>query len=134
MDNQQATVKLNITLALGGSEAEVIVGMYELNIIDDLNQTTWNLCECDDQRQAEKFGSPSLVSYELKPASNGDKLLEVVFKINSSDLAFVEQAVEEYMDGFSDWMRSVQNGYYSRTGMRVGTDVEVVEWEVAVEQ
>ncbi|MEW6403217.1 MAG: hypothetical protein AB1649_15585 [Chloroflexota bacterium] len=47
--------ELNITLADGGNSTKNVIELYGAQVRDDIDQTAWNLCECNDQIQGEKF-------------------------------------------------------------------------------
>lgn len=134
MPNVEFIGKLTIDLEIGGKNAEEIIGIYEASIMDDINQTAWNLCECNDQIQLEKFSNLTKINYEIKPTDHYEATLSTSFRVTGNDPDFLENVISEYMDGFDDWIRSITNGYYSRTGSRVGTDIKVINWNLEIEK
>jgi hypothetical protein len=45
---EQHTIELNITLADGGSSAKEVIELYGARVRNYIDQTAWNLCNCDD--------------------------------------------------------------------------------------
>jgi hypothetical protein len=122
---------LNITLAEGGATAEEISELYAGRVVDDIDQTAWNLCDCDDKVQSEKFGDLMLEDWSVKHTEGNDFHITAQFSVNAMDDEFVSQVIEEYMDGFADSITVTQNGYYSRTGERIGFSPYPIEWDIS---
>jgi hypothetical protein len=134
MPNTEYLAEIKMDLEIGGSNAEDVIGMYEASIMDGINQTAWNLCDCDDQTQSERFGNPTLVEYDIKLSDHNNIQLIVAFRVTANDPNFIETVINDYMDGFDDWIRSTTNGYYSRTGSRIGTDIKVTDWNLEIKK
>ena len=62
---QKHKIELTITLADGGSSARDVIELYSGQVRDDIDQTAWNLCDCNDQVQSEKFADLTLVRWAV---------------------------------------------------------------------
>lgn len=124
------TIELDITLADGGNSAGDVIELYGNQIRDDVNQTAWNLCNCNDQVQREKFDDLKLNGWNVTRSPEGNFQIKGEFAVNSISEEFVNQVFEEYMDGFADWITVTQNGLYSRTGERIGFNPYPLEWNI----
>ena len=58
--------------------------------------------------------------------------MKAQFTVNAQDEEFINQVMEQYMDGFADYITATQNGYYSLTGKRAAMNANPLEWEVDV--
>jgi hypothetical protein len=125
-------IELNITLADGGNSAEDVVELYGAQVRDDIDQTAWNLCDCNDEVQSRKFGDLTLERWSATHKSGDDFHVKAHFTVNAQDTDFINQVIEEYMVGFADCIAVTLNGYYSRTGRRVGFNSHPLDWEVEI--
>ena len=130
---QKYEFELNITLADGGRGARDVIEIYGNQVCGDLEQTAWNLCNCDDAVQSEKFANLTLVQWTVTKKRGDNFRIKAQFTVNALDEAFINQVVEQYMDGFTDYLADAQNGYYSRTGRRATLDATPLEWEVTIQ-
>lgn len=129
---QKFKIELNITLADGGRSARDVIELYGNQVRDDIDQAAWNLCDCNDQVQNEKFADLTLVRWHVAQKRGEDFHVKAQFTVNALDEEFINQVIEQYMDGFADYIASTQNGYYSRTGTRAAMNANPLEWEVDV--
>jgi ATP-dependent phosphoenolpyruvate carboxykinase len=125
-------IELNITLADGGRSARDVIELYGNQVRDDIDQTAWNLCDCNDQVQSEKFADLALVRWAVTQKRGEDFHVKAQFTVNAQDEEFINQVMEQFMDGFADHIASTENGYYSRTGKRPAMNANPLEWEVDV--
>ena len=129
---QQRKIELNITLADGGNSARDVIELYGTQVRDDIDQTAWNLCDCDDQAQSENFVNLTLVRWAVAQKRGDGFHIKAQFTVDVQDEEFINQVLEQYMDGFADCIVSTQNGYYSRTGKNVAMNANPLEWEAEV--
>jgi hypothetical protein len=129
---QKHKIELNITLADGGRSAGDVVELYGNQVRDDIDQAAWNLCDCNDQVQSEKFADLTLVRWTVTQKRGDDFHVKAQFTVNAQDEEFINQVMEQYMDGFADYIAATQNGYYSRTGKRVAMNANPLEWGIQV--
>ncbi len=129
---QTRKIELKITLADGGRSARDVIELYGGQACDDIDQTAWNLCDSNDQVQSEKFANLTLVLWAVTQKRGEDFHVKAQFTVNTQDEEFINQVMEQYMDGFADYMATTQNGYYSRTGKRAAMNANPLEWEVEV--
>lgn len=125
-------IELNLTLADGGRSARDVIELYGNQVRDDIDQAAWNLCDCNDQVQNEKFADLTLVRWAVTQKRGEDFHVKAQFTINAQDEVFINQVIEQYMDGFADYIASTQNGYYSRTGKRAAINTIPLEWKVDI--
>ena len=125
-------IELNITLADGGNGAGDVIEMYGSQIRDDINESAWNLCNCDDARQSAQFANLALDRWSVKHKKGSDFQVKTQFTVSAQDVGFVNQVIADYMDGFADCIAPTLNGYYSRTGNRVPFNSHPTNWEVKV--
>jgi len=64
-------IELNITLADGGRSARDVIELYGNQVRDDIDQAAWNLCDCNDQVQGEKFADLALVRWAVTQKRGG---------------------------------------------------------------
>ena len=129
---QQFKIELNITLADGGHSARDVIELYGTQVRDDIDQGAWNLCDCSDQVQSEKFADLTLVRWNVTQKRGEDFHVKAQFTVNAQGEEFINQVMEQYMDGFADYIASTENGYYSRTGKRPVMNANPLEWEVEI--
>lgn len=129
---QPFKIELNITLMDGGCSARDVIELYGSQVRDDIDQTAWNLCDCNDQVRSEKFADLALVHWAVTQNRGEDFHVKAQFTVNAQDEEFINQVIDQYMDGFADYIASTQNGYYSRTGTRAAMNANPLEWEVEV--
>jgi len=99
----------------------------------DIDQTAWNLSGCNDDLQRKKFDNLVLETWEIghNPAQNF--LVKALFTVNASGTQFINEVIEEYMDGYVDYFDAALNGVYSRTGERVALNPHPPDWSFEVE-
>jgi hypothetical protein len=124
---------LDITLSDGGASAEDVVVLYKGSIRDDIDQVAWNMCEEDDLLQSKKFGNLVLEDWSINHEHGGHILVKCQFTVNSSDDEFINQVIVNYMDGFANFISVTLNGYFSRTGERIGFNPNPLEWNMDFE-
>jgi hypothetical protein len=124
------TFELNITIADAGSSAGDVIELYGIQVRDDVDQTAWNMCDCDDEAKSEKFSDLVLENWSVTHNQGDDFYIKALFTVNAQSEEFINQVLEEYMDGFADWIAVTLNGYYSRTGMRVPFNPYPLNWEL----
>lgn len=129
---QKYKIELNITLADGGRSARDVIELYGNQVCDDIDQTAWNLCDCNDQVQSEKFADLALVRWAVTQKRGEDFHVKAQFTVNANDEEFINQVMEQFMDGFADHIASTENGYYSRTGKRPTMNANPLEWVVDI--
>lgn len=129
---QKHKIELNITLADGGRSARDVIELYGNQVRDDIDQAAWNLCDCNDQVQSEKFANLTLVRWAVTQKHGEDFHVKAQFTVNAQDEEFINQVMEQYMDGFADYIASTENGYYSRTGKRAAMNAHPLEWDVQI--
>ena len=129
---QKHKIELNITLADGGRSARDVIELYGNQVRDDIDQAAWNLCDCNDQVQSEKFADLTLVHWAVTQKRGEDFHVKAQFTVTAQDEEFINQVMEQYMDGFADYIASTENGYYSRTGKRAAMNANPLEWEVEI--
>lgn len=125
-------IELNITLADGGRSARDVIELYGNQVRDDIDQAAWNLCDCNDQVQSEKFADLTLVRWAVTQRHGEDFYVKAQFTVNTQNEEFISQVMEQYMDGFADYIATTQNGYYSRTGKRAAINTIPLEWKVDI--
>jgi hypothetical protein len=97
-----------------GRNSNVVVGMYmDSKFKDDIEQTGWNLCGCNDKRFNELIGDCSIVSSDVQIGK-----AKIVFTIGGPDEGLIEKTIQEILDGFDYYIRPEINGLRSRTGER----------------
>lgn len=126
-------IELNINLADGGRSARDVIELYGNQVRDDIDQTAWNLCDCNDQVQSEKFADLALEHWAVTQKRGDDFHVIARFTVNAQESDFINHVIEEYMDGFADCIAVTLNGYYSRTGTRVGFNTHPLNWNVEIE-
>lgn len=125
-------VELDIMLADGGNNAVDVIELYGNQVRDDINQTAWNICNCDDQIQREKFDDLKLNGWNVVRSPEGNFQVKAQLAVIGISEEFVYQVFEEYMDGFADCIAVAQNSLYSRTGERIGFNPHPLEWNVTI--
>ncbi len=125
-------IKLTITLADGGRSARDVIELYGNQVRDDIDQAAWNLCDCNDQVQSEKFADLALVRWVVTQKRGEDFHIKAQFTVNAEDEEFINQVLEQYINGFADYIAATQNGYYSRTGKRAVMNTNPLEWEIEI--
>lgn len=123
---------MNITLADGGRSARDVIELYGNQVRDDIDQAAWNLCDCNDQVQGEKFADLAIARWAVTQKRGEDFHVKAQFTVNAQDEEFINQVMEQYMDGFADYIAPAENGYYSRTGKRPAMNANPLEWEVEI--
>ena len=123
---------LNITLADGGASAGDVIALYKGRVIDDIDQIAWNLCDCDEKIQSEKFTDLVLDKWSIDHKVGNNFHVKADFTVNALNEEFITQVIDEYMDSFSDCITVTLNGYYSRTGERVAFNSSPLDWEVEI--
>lgn len=129
---QKFKIELNITLADGGRSARDVIELYGNQVRDDIDQAAWNLCDCNDQMQNEKFADLTLIRWHVTQKRGEDFHVKAQFTVNGQDEEFINQVMEQYMDGFADCITVTLNGYYSRTGERIAFSPYPLSWELEI--
>ena len=129
---QKYNFELNISLADGGTSAGDVIELYGVQVCDDIDQTAWNMCDCNDKVQNEKFGDLTIEDWAVTHKQGDYFHVKARFAVNAQSDEFINQVIEEYMDGFIDCITVTLNGYYSRTGERVGFNPRPLDWEVEI--
>jgi hypothetical protein len=123
---------LNITLADGGASAEDVISLYKGRVMDDIDQIAWNLCNCDDKIQSEKFDSLVLNNWYVNHKTDDVFLVVAHFTVNALNEEFINLVIDKFMDNFANCITMSLNGYYSRTGERVGFNPNPLDWEIDI--
>lgn len=124
-------VSLQISLPGGGIEAETVTDMYLTTMLaSDLDQTAWNMCDCNDERQAREFTNPVLEEHSVQAVPDGNMEVRAVFRVSGSNPSFIEKVVGEYMNGFPDWMDGTIREYQSHEGVKLSLNQQPIDWEV----
>jgi len=121
---------LDILLPDGGATAEDVIALYKGRVKDDIDQIAWNICEFDDKIQNEKFDNLLLEEWSIKHKKGDDIHLKAKFSVNALSNEFIYQIIEEYMDGFADYIFVTLNGYSSSMGKNIGFTPYPIEWEL----
>ena len=129
---QKFKVELEITLEEGGKSALEVLDLYGAQARDDVDQVAWNLCGCDDRVKEGKFIYLELEEWDVKHRRGEDFRGKAVFSVTAQEEAFIRQVFDEYMDGFSDYLRDAENGYYSRTGKRTRIEKLAFSWSIII--
>ena len=108
------TVNLLITLEKMGGNTSAIIETYIVNMASDINETAWNLCNCDNSIQAERFGLLSTERLAVSQLTSEDFQIDASFQVIGENPAFVKGIIEELMDGFPDCIEVTLIGYYAR--------------------
>jgi acyl-homoserine lactone acylase PvdQ len=73
-----------------------------------------------------------LVRWAVTQKRGDDFHVKAQFTINAQTEEFINQVMEQYMDGFADYIATTENGYYSRTGKRAAMNANPLEWKVEI--
>jgi hypothetical protein len=104
--------KLELELIFEGQDSDVVLGMYiDSEMVDDISQAGWNLCDCDDLRYAKLIGECVIVTSSLNKGK-----ADIVLSVIGSDASLIEQTIQVYLDGFEDYIRPTLLELRSRTG------------------
>lgn len=128
--SEEYKFELSITLAGNGNSARDVIELYGMQIQRDINQTAWNVCNCNDQVQNERFGSLQLKNWSVVSGPGNNLIMKAHFTVNAQTPKFINDVVEEFMDGFADFSAEALNGYYSRTGKRAAMELNPLDWDV----
>lgn len=103
--------------------AEEILRQYiKTAMADDLNQLTWNMVNCDSNRQILEFGIPKIAQSDISRNSKGITKLQADVTFSGNNYSLIEQAAGEYLLAFDDYIRSTILEYRSRSGMKITFD------------
>ncbi len=127
---QKSKFELNISLADGGTSAGDVIELYGIQVRDDIDQTAWNMCDCDDKVQSEKFGDLTIEDWAVTHKQGDYFHVKAQFAVNALTDEFINQVIKEYMDGFADCITVTLNSYYSRTGERIGFSPYPLNWDL----
>jgi len=129
--SQKFKFEINFSFSDGSGSAIDVLNLYGNQIRDDIDQVAWNLCDCDDEVQSEKFGDLVLLNWdEIK--KQGHLHVNGKFAVNALEEEFINQVVDEYMDGFADFIDVTLNGLYSRSGERASFNPKPIAWDVSI--
>ncbi len=104
--------KLELELIFEGQDSDVVLGMYiDSEMVDDISQAGWNLCDCNDLRYAKLIGECTIVTSSLNKGK-----ADIVLSVIGSDESLIEQTIQVYLDCFEDYIRPTLLELRSRTG------------------
>ncbi len=105
---------VEVYLSFNGQNSETVIGTYvDMSMADDISQTGWNLCNCDDDKFARSIGKCKVLSSTVETEN-----AKVVVELSGTDEELMEQTIQEYLDGFEYHIRPTALELYSRTGSR----------------
>jgi hypothetical protein len=126
--------KFILLISLIDSDADTvdILALNESYIRDDIDQLAWNLCNCDAALQAKRFSSLELINYKAEVIEPNVVQFTIEFSVITDKEGFIYEVISEYMDGFTDYLRDVENGLYSRTGNRTKLNLNNLNYDLTI--
>ena len=128
--SQKFAINLTIKLPRGGSDSLDVASLYQARILDDIDETAWNLCDCSDDELSQRFSDLQLQCYDVKRKQTVD--IKSTFTVNAENPEFINQVVDDFMSGFADRIRMTALGLYSRTGRRIVSNIVTCDWDVNI--
>jgi hypothetical protein len=107
-----------------------VAALYSASMLQDIDQATWDLFDCDDSALEREFTGLTLAGCDV--SSNGGMSINAAFTVRAESQDIIDRVVESYMDGFPDSIRQAALGLYSRTGKRVSQSFNPVGWDCQV--
>lgn len=112
------TIDLQIFIPGSGRGARDVIGMYLSSIVQDIDQTAWNLLDCSEDRMVQEFSDLALQDSNFTPNHKDGFEINARFAVSAAGPDFIDRVFEEYMQAFSDWIDETLREYFSRTGKR----------------
>jgi hypothetical protein len=129
---QNIQIELIISMTDGGKSVSDIIELYGARVVEDIDQTAWNLCDCNDQVQEQKFSNLKLDEWLVTQIQGDNFNIRALTSVFAESSNFAQNVIEEYMDGFADCILQTANSLYSRTGLRIGFNPIPVEWDLDI--
>ena len=125
-------IDLTINLPDGGRHARKLLNLYFADMPVDINETAYNLCDANVAVQARKFAKLKLKRADAWSSQEGSLNIFALLSVSGEDSTFIKQVINNYMDGFPDYLKRASGGYFSPTGFPPGISLQPTDWNAEV--
>lgn len=127
-------IDLTINLPDGGRHARKLLNLYFADMPVDINETAYSLCDSNGAVQARKFAKLKLKRADAWSSQEGSLNIFALLSVSGEDSTFIKQVINNYMDGFPDYLKRASGGYFSPTGFPPGISLQPTDWNAEIHQ
>jgi hypothetical protein len=126
------TIDLTINMPDGGRHAKQLLNLYIPDMPVDIQEVAYNLCGANEAVQARKFAQLTLKRFNVWSSEEHSLKIFALLSVSGEDSPFIKQAIVQYMDGFSDYLKKASGRYYSHTAFPLDIILQPTDWTVEV--
>ena len=126
-------IDLSVNMPDGGRHARQLLNLYFEDMLADINETAFNLCDASEALQARKFAKLTVKRADVWPSEEGGLKIFALLSVSGEDSTFIKQVIAKYMDGFPDYLRKASSGYFSRSGFPPDISLQPTDWNAEVQ-
>jgi len=126
------TIDLTINMPDGGRHARQLLNFYFSDMLVDINETAYNLCDANEAIQARKFDKLTLKRADVWASQEGSLKIFALLSVSGEDSTFINQVIAKYMGGFPGYLKKASGGYFSRTGFPPDISLQPTDWSAEV--
>ena len=127
------TIELTINMPDGGRHARHLLNFYIPEMLGDINEAAYNLCDANEVVQARKFAKLALKRFDVW-SQEGSLKIFALLSVSGEDSTFIKQVIARYMDGFPGYLKTASGRHFSSTGFPPDISLQPTDWNAEVHQ
>ena len=127
-------IDLSVNMPDGGRHARQLLNLYFEDMLADINETAFNLCDASEALQARKFAKLTVKRADVWPSEEGGLKIFALLSVSGEDSTFIKQVFTQFMDSFPDYLKTASGRYFSSTGFPPDISLQPTDWNVEVYQ
>ena len=127
-------IDLSVNMPDGGRHARQLLNLYFEDMLADINETAFNLCDASEALQARKFAKLTVKRADVWAGQAGGLKIFALLSVSGEDSTFIQQVIYKYMDSFPDYLKRASGGYFSRTGFPPDISLKPTDWNAEIHQ
>lgn len=126
------TIDFTINMLDSGRHARKLLNLYIPDMLVDIKETAYNLCDANEAVQARMFTKLILKRFDVWSSPEGSLKIFALLSVSSEEPTFIKEVIAKYMDGFPEFLKRASGRYFSRTGFPPDISLQPTDWNVEV--
>ena len=125
-------IDLSVNMPDGGRHARQLLNLYFEDMLADINETAFNLCDASEALQARKFAKLTVKRADVWPSEQGGLKIFAILSVSGEDPAFIKRVMASFIDGLPGYLQVASGRYFSRSAFPPEISLQPTDWTAEV--